>query len=163
MSAKTKKPAPKGRPKTHEKTQKQIAEAAGVTVNTLLQWRKLEGVDIWDEAAVMERAKKTKERRESAEDEKEAKLRKLTAEANLKEHELAVKRGEFVSSIDMDMDGVKIGMAVAAVFAKMPDELAPLLAGRTAAEIKKTLTKYSREKRTELSLYESKIKIRADG
>jgi hypothetical protein len=45
----------------------------------------------------------------------------------------------------------------------MADELAPLLAGRTAGEAKKVLAKYSREKRTELSLYESRIKIPADG
>jgi hypothetical protein len=139
--------------------QAEIAAAAGVSVQTLLVWRKNEGIDIWDLAAVMERARLTKTNRENTEDEKGAKLRKITAEASLKEHELAVRRGEFVPAHEMDSDGVRMGMAVAAVFAKMPDELAPLLAGRTAGEAKKVLTKYSREKRTELSLYESRIKI----
>jgi DNA-binding XRE family transcriptional regulator len=139
--------------------QSEIAAAAGVSVQTLIVWRKNEGLDIWDLAAVMERAKRTKAQRETTEDEKGAKLRKITAEASLKEHELAVSRGEFVPAHEMDSDGVRMGMAVAAVFAKLPDELAPLLAGRTAGEAKKILTKYSREKRTELSLYESRIKI----
>jgi phage terminase Nu1 subunit (DNA packaging protein) len=100
--------------------------------------------------------------RNGQENDKSAKMRKLTAEADLKEHELAVKRGEYVPSHEMDTDGVRIGIVVASVFAKMPDELAPLLAGRTAGEAKKVLAKYSREKRTELSLYESKIRIPAD-
>jgi DNA-binding XRE family transcriptional regulator len=150
---------PKGRPAKHAMKQAEIAAAAGVSVQTLLMWRKNEGVDIWNLEAVMERAKRTKSRRDATEDEKSAKLRKLTAEANLKEHELAVLRGEFVPAHEMDADGIKMGMAVAAVLAKMPDELAPLLAGRTAGEAKKVLAKYSREKRTELSLYESRIKI----
>jgi hypothetical protein len=148
-----------GRPKTHAMKQADIAAAAGVSVQTLLVWRKNEGLDIWDLDAVLERAKLTKTNRQTTEDEKGAKLRKLTAEASLKEHELAVRRGEFVPAHEMDAEGIQIGMAVAAVFAKMPDELAPLLAGRTAGEAKKVLTKYSREKRTELSLYESRIKI----
>ena len=152
-------PKPKGRPPKHAMKQSEIAAAAGVSVQTLIVWRKNEGLDIWDLAAVMERAKRTKAQRETTEDEKGAKLRKITAEASLKEHELAVRRGEFVPAHEMDSDGVRMGMAVAAVFAKMPDELAPLLAGRTAGEAKKILTKYSREKRTELSLYESRIKI----
>ena len=153
---------PKGRPPKHDRTQAEIAALAGVSVQTLIIWRKNEGLDIWNLEAVMERAKRTKTNRETTEDEKGAKLRKLTAEASLKEHELAVRRGEFVPSHEMESDGVKIGMAVAAVFAKMPDELAPLLAGRTAGEAKKVLAKYSREKRTELSLYESKIQIPAE-
>jgi phage terminase Nu1 subunit (DNA packaging protein) len=102
-------------------------------------------------------------RTSSTEGDANPKLRKITAEADLKEHELAVKRGDYVPAHEMDADGVRMGIVVASCFAKMADELAPLLAGRTAGEAKKVLAKYSREKRTELSLYESRIKIPADG
>jgi phage terminase Nu1 subunit (DNA packaging protein) len=89
----------------------------------------------------------------------EAKLKKMRGEADMIEHKLAIQRGEFVPAYEMDKDGVQIGMAVAAVFSRMADDLAPLCAGRTAGEIKKLVTKYAREKRTELSQYESRVEI----
>jgi hypothetical protein len=59
----------------------------------------------------------------------------------------------------MDKDGVQVGIAVASIFSRMPDDLAPLCAGRTAGEIKKIVARYARDKRTELSQYESRITV----
>lgn len=134
-------------------TQPAMAAKAGVTVKTLLEWRK-EGVDIDDEAEVLARAEKTKERFSKAEDMAEVKLRKLRAEADLKEHELQVERGLYVSQESQRSDGQKFGIALQGVFQKMPDELTPLIAGRPAGEVKKLLEKYRREKLVELSQYD---------
>jgi hypothetical protein len=136
-----------------------LAAMAGVSIRSLAVWEEKEGLDLNDTEAVMVRAQKTHERATANEDEKEAKLRKTKAEADMIEHKLAIQRGEFVPAYEMDKDGVQIGMAVAAVFSRMADDLAPLCAGRTAGEIKKLVTKYAREKRTELSQYESRVEI----
>ena len=139
--------------------QKELAAMAGVSVRTLAVWEEKEGIDKTDIDAVMERAKRTHENRDANEDEKAAKLRKLKGEADMIEHKLSVQRGEFVPSHEMDKDGVQMGIAVASIFSRMPDDLAPLCAGRTAGEIKKIVARYARDKRTELSQYESRIQI----
>ena len=149
----------RGRPPQNEITQQEMADRCGVSVRTLREWAKSESLDITDEASVKVRVARLHEKQKGTEDEKEAKLRKTKAEADMIEHKLSVQRGEFVPAHEMDRDGVQIGMAVAAVFSRMPDDLAPLCAGRTAGEIKKLVTKYAREKRTELSQYESRIQI----
>jgi phage terminase Nu1 subunit (DNA packaging protein) len=46
----------RGRPITGAISQADMAALAGVTVKTLLQWRKLEAIDITDKAAVLTRA-----------------------------------------------------------------------------------------------------------
>lgn len=142
-----------------EISRKELAQKAGVSVPTLWRWEKDEGINLDDIEAVKARAAKVHDRNETAEDEKEAKLRKLKAEADLIEHKLKVQRGEFVSSAEMNAEGVRMGMAVGTIFAKIPEELPPLLAGQDAATIKKLLTKWQREKRTELSQYQSPIKF----
>lgn len=148
-----------GRPPLNDITQKEMAERVNVSVRTLREWAATEGLNIADEAAVRERAARLHEKQATTEDEKEAKLRKLKAEADLMEHKLKVQRGEFVSAAEMNAEGVRIGMAVGTIFAKMPEELPPLLAGQDAATIKKLLAKWQREKRTELSQYQSPIKF----
>jgi transcriptional regulator with XRE-family HTH domain len=140
-------------------TRKELAQRVGVSVPTLWRWEKEEGINLDDEAAVRERAARVHETRDANEDEKAAKLRKLKGEADMIEHKLSVQRGEFVPSHEMDKDGVQMGIAVASIFSRMPDDLAPLCAGRTAGEIKKIVARYARDKRTELSQYESRITV----
>jgi hypothetical protein len=92
-------------------------------------------------------------------DKHQAQTIKLKIDGALAIHKLSFQRGQFVSYHEMDKDGVQIGIAVASIFSRMPDDLAPLCAGRTAGEIKKIVARYARDKRTELSQYESRIKI----
>jgi transposase len=134
-----------------------IARKHAVSRNTIMRWRD-QGLDLSDPVAVEAKVRASKAAAPT-EDEKAAKLRKLQAEADTIEHKLGVQRGEFVSAAGMDAEGMRIGMAVGVVFAKMPEELPPLLAGQDAATIKKILTRWEREKRTELSQYESPIQI----
>lgn len=134
---------------------------ASVTRATLIKWRDTEGLDIYDDAALLERAgrKERGPKNSMSEDEREAKRRKTVAEADMIEHKLAVQRGEYVRAIDQRNEGMRIGNVVKGVLLRMRDDLPPLLAGRTAAEVKTALIRYTADKLTELSLYESPIKI----
>lgn len=143
------------------KTQQQMADTVGISLRTLKNW-KADGVDIRDLQAVRARAAAMGAKSAATEDMQGVKLRKLTAEANLKEHELEVERGKVVPKEQVLSEGMKIGMAIKGIFLKLSSDLAPVLAGRPAGEIKTALDKYAREKLTELSLYDSPIKIAAD-
>jgi DNA-binding transcriptional MerR regulator len=143
------------------RTQAELAKLAGVTVRTIREWEK-EGVDVYDLQSLMARASKVREREEATEDLAGVKLRKLKAEADLKEHELQVERGLFVSKDEVVTEGVRMGIVIKGIMLKLSSDLTPILAGRPAGEIKKVLDKYAREKLTELSLYDSPIKITAD-
>ena len=134
-----------------------IARTYGIARNTLMRWRD-QGLDLTDADAVAAKVAASKAAAPT-EDEKAAKLRKLQAEADMIEHKLAVQRGEYIRADEVKSEGVRIGLAVSTVFAKMPDELPPLLAGHDSAKIKKILTNWQREKRTELSLHEGPVKI----
>lgn len=134
------------------RTQAEMAGMVGVSLRTLKNWRD-EGIDIEDLRAVQARAAAMAERGKETEDMAGVKLRKLKAEADLKEHELEVERGRYVSQESQRADGQKLGLVLQGMFMKMPDDLTPILAGRPAGEVKKAIQKYAREKLTELSQY----------
>lgn len=134
------------------RTQAEMAAMVGVSLRTLKNWRD-EGIDIEDLRAVQARAAEMAERGKSTEDLQEVKLRKLRAEADLKEHELEVERGRYVSQESQRADGQKLGLVLQGMMLKMADDLTPILAGRPAGEVKKAIQKYAREKLTELSQY----------
>jgi len=144
---------------TEKRTQQAMAEFAGVSLRTLKNWRD-QGLDIEDEEAVMKRAAQMHDRADSQEDYNSARTRKTRAEADLKEHQLQVEKGAFVSRESQLTEGQKIGGVVGTIFDKTPGELTPLIAGRPAAEVFKILVKWAREKRVELSQYDSAIQIR---
>ena len=96
---------------------------------------------------------------ESEEDYNSARTRKTRAEADLKEHDLLVQKGLFVSSEAELAAGQKAGLAIMGTFLKMSSELTPMLAGRPAGEVKKILDKYARAKLNELSSYDPKLSI----
>lgn len=148
-------------PTKGNRTQAELAELAGVTVRSIRDWEK-EGVDVYDLTALMTRAARIKEKKNESEDLAGVKLRKLKAEADLKEHELQVERGLYVSNEQVLAEGMKMGLVVKGMYLKLSSDLTPLLAGRPAGEVKKALDKYSREKLTELSLYDSPIKVTVD-
>jgi hypothetical protein len=148
-------------PTKGNRTQAELANLAGVTTRSIREWEK-EGVDVYDLTALMARASKIQEKKNESEDLAGVKLRKLKAEADLKEHELQVERGLFVSKDEVVTEGVRMGVVIKGIFLKLSSDLTPILAGRPAAEIKKVLDKYAREKLTELSLYDSPIKVAAD-
>jgi hypothetical protein len=125
---------------------------AGVSLATIKNW-KVEGLDINDIEAVKKRAATMTRRNQENEDLGAVKLRKLKAEADLKEHELEVERGRYVSQESQRADGQKLGLVLQGMFLKMSGDLTPILAGRPAGEVKKAIDKYAREKLVELSQY----------
>ena len=133
-------------------TQQQMADLVGTSRESLRNWAK-EGIDITDEEAVRARAAHVEKRVASNEDMAEVKLRKLKAEADLKEHELEVERGRYVSQESQRADGQKLGLVLQGMMLKMAGDLTPVLAGRPAGEVKKAIDKYAREKLVELSQY----------
>ena len=133
-----------------------IARQYNLSRTTLMRWRD-QGLDLSDDAAVA--AKVASSKAAPSDCEKDTKHRKLSAEADILEHKLAVQRGEYVSAVEMKNEGLRIAAAVKGVFLRMPDDLPPQLAGHTAAEVKKRLKKYALEKLTELSTYRSPVKI----
>lgn len=133
-------------------TQQEMADLVGTSRESLRKWSK-EGIDITDEAAVRARAAQVEKRVAASEDMAEVKLRKLKAEADLKEHELEVERGRFVSQESQRADGQKLGLVLQGMMLKMAGDLTPVLAGRPAGEVKKAIDKYAREKLVELSQY----------
>lgn len=144
-----------------EKTQAELAALAGVSVRSLRIWEK-EGVNVYDEQALLARAAKVEKRQSDSEDYNTTKHRKLKAEADLKEHELEVERGKFVSKEEVLREGMKMGLAVKSMLQKAESELTPRLAGRKASEVSKVLKEWSRDKMVELSLYDSPIKVTVD-
>ena len=134
------------------------AERLGIPRQTLAIWRD-DGLDIDDDRAVRKRMRERPGEDGNVENSEETKLRKLTAEADILEHKLAVQRGEFVSKESQLAEGMKIGMAVKGVMLRMESDLVPRLAGRKSSEVAKIIREYSRAKLTELSLYESSITI----
>jgi transcriptional regulator with XRE-family HTH domain len=139
-------------PTKGDRTQSQLAELAGVTTRTIREWER-EGVDVYDLPSLMTRAAKIQEKKNESEDLAGVKLRKLKAEADLKEHELEVERGRYVSQESQRADGQKLGMVLQGMMLKMENDLTPIVAGRPAGEVKKAIGKYAREKLTELSQY----------
>jgi hypothetical protein len=134
------------------RTQAEMAAMVGVSLRTLKNWRD-EGIDIEDLRAVQARAAAMAERGKETEDMQGVKLRKLKAEADLKEHELEVEKGRFVSQESQRADGQKLGLVLQGMLLKMSGDLTPVLAGRPAGEVKKAIDKYAREKLVELSQY----------
>jgi transcriptional regulator with XRE-family HTH domain len=151
-------------------SQREMAKRAGVTTATLGAWKK-EGLDITDEAAVLDRAASVKSGGDKRiekltgnepagdEDPASARLRKLRAEADMLEHKLAVERGKYVSRESQLAAGMQFGLVIRGAFQKMAQDLTPRLAGRTSAQCSKILHEYARAKLTELSQYECDIRI----
>jgi len=78
---------------------------------------------------------------------------KLEVEIDIKKIELEVESGKFVSQESQRADGQKLGLVLQGMMLKMAGDLAPVLAGRPAGEVKKAIDKYAREKLVELSQY----------
>ena len=145
------------RPQIGKISQAEMAEKAGISPKTLREWRDNEGIDITDEAQVMERAAAVTRRSEDTEDMNEAKLRKLSAEASLAEHKLQVQRGEYVRREEVLREGTQAGLMIRGLLLKSPDDLTPKLAGKTSGEIADELERWSRETLLTISSYKTPL------
>lgn len=135
---------------------KALAESSGLHYTTLSRWKR-EGTDIFNPDALRERISRKKDA--PPESITEARLKMIQAQTAKIELATKITSGEFVNAAEIRAKGLQIANTVRTVFLRMPNDLPPLLAGRTSAEIKVIVYKYVREKLTELSHYPSPIQI----
>jgi DNA-binding transcriptional regulator YiaG len=146
MSAKKTPSAPKT-------TQADRAAKLGISVRTLREWEKA-GVS---ETEMRDRAARQKERAGASSTMSEARLRKLRAEAELKELELAKQRGELISIAEV-LEGIsRIGAATRSAIMRMEADLPPMLEGLPAAKMQLVIRQMVDQVLGELSDQGSKL------
>jgi hypothetical protein len=143
------KPKKRGRPIVGKVSQKAMAAAAGVTVKTLLEWRKLEGLDITDKAAVLARAETARRKepeatakattQDTGESYSEARRRREIAAANRMEIIAQREAGKLVDIDVVKQSFTAVGAAVKGRLLAMRGNLVPELHGKTEAGIYKVL------------------------
>jgi hypothetical protein len=128
MSAKKTPSAPKT-------TQADRAAKLSVSVRTLREWEKA-GIP---ETEMRDRAARQQERAGGSSSMAEARLRKLQAEASLRELELEKQRGEVIAISEV-LEGVaRIGAAVRASVMRMEADLPPMLEGADPATMQRII------------------------
>jgi hypothetical protein len=132
-------------------TRKDLAAIAGVSVRTLTNWR-AEGIDISSIEEVLERS--TRGRVRKSPELEEAELRKIIAQADLLEHELADQRSKYVSKASQQAAGRELGAFIKALFDRMESDLTHRTAERPAIEVYKVLREYARASLTELAAWQ---------
>ena len=147
------KPKKRGRPITGAISQVAMAALAGVSVKTLLQWRKLEGVDITDKAAVLSRAAVAKRKEpppaaptDGGESYTEAKRRRAVADADRAEVIARRESGEVIAVAAVEELMTRLGSEMRSRLLSWVGSLPPQLEGLDASRIQRLL----REKITDL-------------
>jgi hypothetical protein len=126
-----------------------LAETTGVPYQTLSRWKR-EGTDIFSPPALAERMERTKQA--PAESITSARLKKLNLESDRLRLQVDSERGKLVDAGLVYSDARSIGSQVRQRLTKAAsNDLPPLLAGRSASEVKVLLTKYFRDLCAELS------------
>lgn len=146
----------KTKPKPKRGALSDLAQTSGIPYTTLSRWKR-EGTDIFNPDALAERIGRKKD----APPESITSARLLLIQAQTAKIELATKisSGDYVNAAEIRAKGLQIANTVRGVFLRMPNDLPPLLSGRTSAEIQVLVSKYVKEKLTELSQYPSPIQI----
>jgi hypothetical protein len=134
-----------------------VSRQHGIGRETVRRWIG-EGLDIADDAAVKARVDHMANR-SSSPDIAAARLAKIQAETRRIDFAHEVEQGKFVAGHLVEGDGQRIGFAVRSALDQLAMQLPPQLAGRTAAEILKTLRTEFRKVLDDLSHYESHIKF----
>jgi len=128
MSAKKKSSAP-------QSTQADKAGALGISSRTLREWQKA-GLS---ESEMADRATRQRERAGASGSMSEVRLRKLTAEAELRELELEKQRGEVISFREVEEAVMRIGAAVRAAVMRLEADLPQALEGLDAPAMQRTI------------------------
>lgn len=132
-----------------------LARENGVSRESLRLW-KLEGLDLASPAAIAER--KARMKTAAPPSIVAARIAKLELEADRLRLRVEAERGLLVSAAEVQADAHRIGALVRQSLNKAAaQDLPPLLAGRTAAEVSGLLTRYFRDLCTALASYQSPI------
>ncbi len=147
MSAKTKKPPAK--PATAKVNLSELSRLHGVSRETLRAWRD-SGVDLTNSKAIAEKLASMRDT--TSETITSARLKKLNLESDRLRLQVDSERGKLVDAGLVYSDARSIGSQVRQRLTKAAtNDLPPLLAGRSASEIKTLLAKYFRDLCVELS------------
>jgi phage terminase Nu1 subunit (DNA packaging protein) len=141
---------------THARNYEELADLLGVSSRALQEWRRMDGapkavndgkghdVTAWRAFVKARGLKGSEADSDDAEEGDELpgdailKRRKLWADVQAKEFELAIKRREFVSmELVKEQWAACVAQAVAILRKKLEDELPPILVGMEALEIRK--------------------------
>ena len=138
--------------KTKPRTQASIAEELGISRQTLSAWKR-GGMDTTEAnlSALKERAGMVSEKSATTAEIQAARLRKLRAEAESKEHALAVEKGLYILRSDAVKAGSRAGLASKHAWENIEDSLPPMLEGLTALQMKEKLRDYARSVNLELA------------
>jgi hypothetical protein len=145
---KSQKPKKRGRPIVGKVSQKTMAGLAGVTVKTLLEWRKLESIDITNKAAVMARAATAKRKEptgtptDGSESYTEARRRREIANANRAEILADRERGRFVEVAEAHAVINLLDHCVCIIWKGVGRELPNYLDGLTASQMVTAINKF---------------------
>jgi hypothetical protein len=118
--------------KAPRKTNKFICQTYGITDNTLQAWI-AEGIDIYDDAAMAERA--ARKHGTAGTEMYQARLKKLQAEAisaQLKADELA---GKLIALDEVEACFVRIGTVTKSLLIRLQADLPPMLEGQTPSRM----------------------------
>lgn len=129
------------RPRQQKHSQAELAAKAGVSVKTIREWKKSEGLDLSDVAAVMRRAAAVDRLGDSSRGESysEARRRRAVADANRAEVIAAREAGSVIEVSKVEMLVAQIGAELRSRLLSMRSDLVHELEGQTGTAIHRIL------------------------
>jgi hypothetical protein len=111
-----------------------ISKATGISRQSVSAWVK-DGLNLADRAAVAARVAQARGRETGREDYQQARLRKISAEADRQQIAAKKEAGELVLAAGIFAEGKAAGLAFRQALEKLTHDLPPLVAGRPASEV----------------------------
>ena len=127
-----------------------ISRESGFSRQSVSAWVK-DGLNLADKEAVADRVAQARGRETGREDYQQARLRKISAEADRQQIAAKKEAGELVLASGIHAEGEAAGRAFQSSLNRLEGDLPGRLAGRTAGEIKKILCASFRELLQELA------------
>lgn len=127
-----------------------ISMATGISRQSISAWVK-DGLDLGNKRAVAARVAQARARETGREDMQAAKLRKLKADADRSETTAARELGRLIPHAAVDGMFQSWGLVVRQAFDKLAVNLPPVIAGRSAGETHKLLTREFRDALTAIA------------
>ena len=118
-----------------------IAREHGISRQTVIRWRDVEGLDLGDAVAVAARAGHVSGKASADCELKVQRLRKITAEADRITMENRLRSGQLLDAGEVKESIIRCFSAARGEFLKMPSDMAPQLEGLSAAKINELLRK----------------------
>ena len=115
-----------------------ISKATSISRQSISAWIK-DGLDLGNKRAVAARVAQARARETGREDYQQARLRKISAEADRQQIAAKKEAGELVFASGIMAQGEATGRAIRQMHDRLTSDLPPMLAGRNAGEIARIL------------------------